>query len=122
MQIPTKTCPTCGDMFFTQVGLDEHTRLGQHYRFTGHLHPPRKAEEPAGRPRNAAPSPTPTPVPSAPERGYRMSEAALARMRHVGRTVAAIRRRCNDCQRVLGCGGMGLHQKASGHTGWTEVP
>jgi hypothetical protein len=28
--VQTQVCLTCGDSFFTQVGLAEHVRLGQH--------------------------------------------------------------------------------------------
>lgn len=33
----------------------------------------------------------------------------------------AQRRRCQECPMVASPGGMGLHQKASGHTGWEAV-
>ena len=29
---PTKICDTCGESFWTQVGLDEHLRRGDHTR------------------------------------------------------------------------------------------
>ena len=29
-EVPSRTCPTCGQRLFTGVGLDEHVRLGTH--------------------------------------------------------------------------------------------
>jgi len=31
---PSKVCTTCGETFWTQVGLDEHVRRGDHSGFT----------------------------------------------------------------------------------------
>ncbi len=39
----------------------------------------------------------------------------------LGRRLAAIRRRCLSCGLVSNRGGIGLHQRASGHTGYEEV-
>jgi len=119
-QIPTKVCPTCGDTFFTQVGLNEHLRLGEHTRLTVRQTTPRGHEKAARQPRRPKGSPTP---PKAREKASRrFSDEGLERLRQVGNRLASLRRRCDGCGRVLGCGAMGLHQKASGHTGWTEMP
>lgn len=94
VQVPTRVCPICSDTFFTQVGLDEHVRLGNHGCLsrrwvTGKISP-----------------------------------AGLVSLRERGRRVAALnntrRRRCS-CGHESNAPGVGLHQKATGHTGWSEV-
>ncbi|WP_205474446.1 hypothetical protein [Nocardioides sp. SYSU D00038] len=95
IDLATKVCPTCGNGFFTQVGLDEHVRVGKHDRLsrrwvTG-----------------------------------RVSPAGLLGLQERGRQVAQLnnsrRRRCVNCGVVSTPAGIGAHQKASGHGGWTEV-
>lgn len=94
---PRKPCPTCGERFFTNTGLDEHIRLGQHTNrdlrirwVTG-----------------------------------RFSPAALPILQERGRTIAAQnnarRRSCCGCDLVTTPAALGMHQRASGHTGWTEA-
>lgn len=41
--------------------------------------------------------------------------------REAGRRVSLMLRSCDDCGKISNPAGMGLHQKASGHTGWTPV-
>jgi hypothetical protein len=91
---PSKVCRLCGDSFWTQVGLDEHVRVGQHNRMrrrwvTGSVSP-----------------------------------AALVVLQQRGREIAAEnnarRRRCGGCDLTSTPSGLGLHQKATGHTGWAE--
>jgi general stress protein YciG len=38
-----------------------------------------------------------------------------------GAAAAAVRRRCNGCDRVSNAGGMAAHQKHSGHEGWVAL-
>lgn len=93
--VPTKVCRTCGDTFWTQVGLDAHVAKGRHDRFT----------------RRWA---TGT-----------YSPAGLAVAQRTARALAAVtnarRRRCSGCGHVSTPAGIGAHQSASGHIGWTEL-
>jgi uncharacterized OB-fold protein len=96
-ETPSKTCPTCGDMFFTQVGLDEHVRLGTH------------------RPRVTIRWIT-----------GKLPPAVFASRQETGRRVAALnnarRRRCDACGHVTTPAALGSHQRFTGHIGWTEIP
>lgn len=93
--VPTKVCRTCGDAFWTQVGLDAHTAEGKHDRYTRRW-----------------------------VTGV-YSPAALAVAQRNARALAAVtnarRRRCSDCGHVSTPAGIGAHQSASGHVGWTEL-
>lgn len=93
---PRKKCSACGQHFFTQVGLDEHLRLGDHTGLVRRW-----------------------------TTGGRFSPAGLASMQERGRAIAAAnnaqRRRCS-CGRVSTPAGLALHQMSSGHVGWSEAP
>jgi len=51
--------------------------------------------------------------------------SAECRTQENGRRIAALnntrRRRCDQCSLVSTVAGLGIHQKATGHTGWTEA-
>lgn len=94
--MPTRRCPRCSDVFYTQVGLDEHMRLGRHRR-----------QAYARRWINGF---SPEGLVAQQERGRQI--AAQNNARH---------RRCEGCGRVSTLAGLALHQKHSGHTGWSEV-
>lgn len=53
------------------------------------------------------------------------SPAQVAAWRQTGLRVAALnntgRRRCDDCDLTSTPGGLGVHQKATGHSGWSEA-
>jgi hypothetical protein len=93
--VPTKVCTVCGDAFFTEVGLSEHIRLGNHGRFSRRW------------------------VTGA------ISPAHLASLQECGRRVAQLnnsrRRCCEGCGLTTTAAALGAHQKASGHTGWAEA-
>jgi hypothetical protein len=93
--VPTKICPTCGDRLWTQVGLDEHIRLGDHNGTTRRWV--------TGR----------------------VSPAGLAALQERGRQIAALnnarRRRCVQCGYVSTPAAMGNHLKLTGHATWTEA-
>ena len=95
--LPRKPCPECGERFFTTVGLDEHIRVGVH-----------------GNTNLVVRWST-----------GRLSPAAAAARQEHGRQIAARnnarRRSCHGCGHVSTPAAIGSHQRASGHTGWTEV-
>jgi hypothetical protein len=93
--MPTRRCTTCGDTFYTQVGLDEHVRLDRHN----------------GQTRRWITG--------------RVSPDGLLRLQERGRQIAAQnnarRRMCKDCDRISTPAAIGLHQKNTGHVGWIEL-
>ncbi len=91
---PQKECRACGDKFWTQVGLDEHVRLGNHGQTTR---------------RWVTGTVSPAGLKSLRKRGLEISAENNAR-----------RRRCT-CGLVSTPAGLGLHQKSTGHVGWAEV-
>lgn len=94
--VPTRKCPVgCGAMFFTRVGVEEHTRLG-----CGNGH---------GSPVHCRK------LPSAAQRAAR-SAAGLA----VVALNNARRVKCS-CGKVSTPAGIGVHQRFSGHAGRTEL-
>jgi hypothetical protein len=93
--VPTKICRTCGDAFFTQIGLDAHIAEGKHDRYTRRW-----------------------------VTGV-FSPAVLPLMQENARALAAVtnarRRRCSDCGHESTPAGVGSHQTHTGHVGWTEL-
>lgn len=94
-ETPNKVCPRCSDRFFTQVGLDEHLRTGDH------AHTTRRWVT------------------------GKLSPTGLAALQERGRTIAAQnnarRRSCDTCGRVTTPAALGIHQRSTGHTGWAEA-
>lgn len=95
---PDKLCGTCGAVFFTAVGLNEHARLG-----CGNGH---------GSPVTV-------------RRLWRLSAAGREALAERGRQVTALnnsrRVRCAECEKVSTPAAIGVHQKYTGHTGRTEL-
>lgn len=94
---PTHSCSRCPDRFFTRVGLDEHTRLGQH-NTQGYTR------------RWTTGSFSPEGLAAQKERGRQISMQNNAR-----------RVRCDGCGHESTPAGVGVHQHYSGHTGRTEL-
>lgn len=92
--MPDKRCQACGAQFYTQVGIDEHTRLG-----CGNSN---GSQVTVYRPRT-------------------YTEAGRASLQERGRQVAALmnsqRVRCGGCELVSTPAGVGVHQRFTGHTG-----
>lgn len=86
-----RACGVCGWRFFTTMGLYEHEQTHR---------------------------------PPEPPR-YRLSPEGRASLQSIGsaagKRLTSTRRRCNACGMETHVPGMGKHQKASGHTGWTSV-
>lgn len=95
---PKKPCAKCGAKFFTNVGLDEHVRLGCS---------------------NATGSPVTV------RRRWWITPAGQAILRERGRKVTALnnsrRVRCTECGRVSTPSGIGSHQRATNHVGKAEL-
>lgn len=88
---PTKPCPACGALFYTATGLAEHARLG--------------CQDASGSSPMWVRRIAPRPVKPVKPRGLKANR----------------RRRCNGCGLVTISGALGNHQKATGHTGYTEA-
>jgi hypothetical protein len=97
VNLPTKLCRSCGALFFTSVGLDEHHRLG-----CGNGH---------GSPVTV-------------RKLWRMTPARKAALEVRGLHVTALnnsrRIRCVECGKVSTPSGLALHQRGTGHTGRVE--
>lgn len=117
---PDKQCPSCPDVFWTQVGLDEHLRIGQHNtnavtirRIPGSTARPAPVKKPQPAPapvKKAEPELSPTRLAASQAQGYRLAARNNAR-----------RFRCDECGHESTPAGVGVHQKFSGHTGRTEL-
>ena len=92
--IPMKVCPDCSEQFFTTGGLAEHRASNCRIRWDGTL---------------VHPIYTPKGLKALRESAQRMHDQ-----------VNAQRRRC-ECGMTSTPGPLGLHQRTSGHTGWTEL-
>lgn len=86
-----RACGVCGWRFFTTSGLYEHS-LGCRPPA-----PPKYRLSPEGR------------------RVLQMNGS------RTGKVLTSTRRRCGECGLETHVPGIGKHQKASGHTGWTAV-
>lgn len=93
---PKNACPDCSDRFFTQVGLDEHVRLGVH-------------DTQGFAVRRVAQAPAPAPAPA---QSWARGMAARNNAR---------RFRCGECPLVSTPSGVAIHQKSTGHVGSTEL-
>lgn len=92
---PQRKCLTCGDTFWTQVGLDAHIADGKHDRYTRRW--VTGFYSPAGR--------------------VVVQETA----RRLAAVTNARRRRCDACGHTSTPAGVGTHQHYTGHVGWTEL-
>jgi hypothetical protein len=95
-EVARKKCPTCEARFFTQVGLDEHVRNGEH----SNQNMSRRWRE-GGSPAQVA---------ARKQTGLRLALLNNAR-----------RRRCDECGMVSTPAALGMHLRATGHARWTDL-